>query len=240
MRIIFCDDDNEILEKLQKYITEFFATFGNCHPEYRSYASGDALLIGEATEKPADIAFLDVEMPGTSGIYAGVTLKKRNPRVKIFVVTAYPDYLDEAMRFKVFRYLSKPIDKARLFRNMKDALYQYNMESKRRYPIETSDGVVTVRADDIVYVATVERKVLVYTINETYVSTKTMDYWKETLILPCFYIPHRSYLINMRYISAIYKDSIRLTYDGTEKEVYLTRRKYAECKDAYLLYMAGG
>ena len=55
------------------------------------------------------------------------------------------------MRVQVFRYLSKPIDKNRLFRNLKDALYQYNMES-RAFPIVTNDGIATRRAEEIVFV----------------------------------------------------------------------------------------
>jgi len=59
-----------------------------------------------------------VERPGRNGISTGTLLKKMNPNVRVFIVTSYLDYLDHAMKFHVFRYLSKPIDKARLFRNM--------------------------------------------------------------------------------------------------------------------------
>ena len=111
MRIVFCDDDIEILNQLQRYVSEFFRGLGSTMPEFASYASGDELLEHETS---LDIAFLDVEMPGRSGIYVGTILKKINPQAKIFIVTSYPDYLDEAMRFQVFRYLSKPIDKNRL------------------------------------------------------------------------------------------------------------------------------
>ena len=51
--------------------------------------------------------------------------EKRNPDIIIFIVTSFLEYLDEAMRFHVFRYLTKPIDKQRLFRNLKDALQLY-------------------------------------------------------------------------------------------------------------------
>ena len=91
-----------------------------------AYTSGDDLLL---KERYADIAFLDVEMPGRSGIHVGARLKEYNPKIKVFIVTSFPDYLDEAMRFQVFRYLSKPIDKSRLFRNLKDAVYLHNMET---------------------------------------------------------------------------------------------------------------
>lgn len=233
MRIVFCDDDHMILLQLQKLVQNFFSTLGGTQPEFAAYDSGDLLIQNETR---VDIAFLDVEMPGISGIHIGVKLKERNPQVKIIIVTAYPDYLDEAMRFQVFRYLSKPIDKTRLFRNLKDAVYAYNMES-REYPITTSEGIFIRRAEEIVCVETTERKVTVHTTDEQFVSSKTIDYWRQTLDLPCFYSTHRSYIINMRYVFNIYKDTVVLKYADREKTVFLSRRKYSQFKDAYLMYM---
>ena len=65
-------------------------------------------------------------MPGMNGIYVGNELKKSNPAVIIFIVTSYSEYLDEAMRFHVFRYLSKPLEQQRFFRNMQDAVNLYH------------------------------------------------------------------------------------------------------------------
>lgn len=233
MRILFCDDNLEILDQLQGYVLEFFSELGGAKPECVSYSNGDALL---EVEQNADIAFLDVEMPGTSGIQVGAKLKERNPHIKIFIVTSYPDYLDEAMRFQVFRYLSKPIDKKRLFRNLKDAVYQYSMDT-REYPIVTAAGIMVRRADEIVCVEAIDRKVLVYTTDAVLQSTNNMDYWRETLALPCFYSTHRSYIINMRYVNTVFKDKILLKYGDVCKEAYLTRRKYTSFKDTYLLYL---
>ena len=115
MRIVFCDDDPMILRQLLSLVKEYFASLGGIEPEYTVYRSGDELI---RQGEQFDIAFLDVEMAGVSGIHVGAKLKEKNARIKIFIVTAYPDYLDEAMRFQVFRYLSKPIDKTRLFRNL--------------------------------------------------------------------------------------------------------------------------
>ncbi len=62
---------------------------------------------------------------------SGNTLRERYPNILIFIVTSFMEYLDDAMRFHVFRYLSKPIDRQRLFRNLDDALAQYHASSKR-------------------------------------------------------------------------------------------------------------
>ena len=91
-------------------------------------------LLADAMDK--DIVFLDIEMPGLNGIYVGNELKNKNPNIIIFIVTSYSEYLDDAMRFHVFRYLSKPVDPNRLFRNLKDAIELYNT-TVTKIPIET-------------------------------------------------------------------------------------------------------
>ena len=233
MRVIFCDDDSIILEQLHLYVSEYFEQLGGIIPEFACYSSGDALLNAKAR---ADIAFLDVEMPGVSGIRVGAKLKELNPNIRIFIVTSYPDYLDEAMRFQVFRYLSKPIDKNRLFRNLKDAVYQYNMES-REFPIVTNEGVFVRRAEEIICVEATQRKVLVHTIDGALQSTQNMEYWRQTLTLPCFYMTHRSYIVNLHFVNSIRKDTILLKYRNREMTAYLTRRRYTAFKDTYLWYM---
>lgn len=233
MRILFCDDDPQISSQLHKLVLSYFQQIGAKPPECAVYSSGDELL---RSETRADIAFLDVEMPGISGIHVGAELKQRNPYIRIIIITSYADYLDEAMRFQVFRYLSKPIDKNRLFRNLKDALYQYNMDTKE-YPIVTADGVFIRRAEEIVCVETSLRKTHVYTTGQIFTSTNNMEYWHRTLSLPCFFQTHRSFIVNMRFVSSILKDSIILKYQSKEKNAYLARRKFSEFKNAYLLYL---
>lgn len=233
MRVIFCDDNTADLDQMQKYVADFFHRFGTAQPEYAAYTSGETLI---AQETQADIAFLDVEMPGMSGIHVGVHLKKWNPNIKIFIITAYPDYLDEAMRFQVFRYLSKPIDKNRLFRNLKDAIYRYNMDTVE-YPIETGSGILICRAEDIVCVETSQRKTKVFTVDGVLESTQRMEHWLKLLTLPCFFSPHRSFIVNMKYVHSFSKDTILLRCHGMERTAFLTRRKYTQFKDTFLLFL---
>ena len=105
MRIVLCDDDKDVLNLLKKYLQEYFSSGRLAQPAYSEYMSGEELLRAESRGgmEKVDIAFLDVEMLGLSGIHTGARLKKLYPKIKIFIVTSYPDYLDEAMRFHVFR-----------------------------------------------------------------------------------------------------------------------------------------
>ena len=97
-----------------------------------------------------------------NGIYVGNELKKANRNVIVFVVTSYSEYLDEAMRFHVFRYLSKPLDKQRFFRNLKDALAYYNSITLK-IPVETKQAVYSFPASQIIAIEAQGRKVIVHT-----------------------------------------------------------------------------
>ena len=190
MRILICDDDNLILKQVQKYIIDFYEKNHLKLPEIVCFSDGESLLSDKGKQ---DILFLDVEMSGMNGIYVGNELKRRNKDIIIFIITSYIEYLDEAMRFHVFRYLSKPLDKQRFFRNLKDALKLYTASSIK-IPIETKHALYTVPASELIMIEALGRKVMIHTTAKDLESVHTIQYWKESLPENCFFQSHRSYI----------------------------------------------
>ena len=230
MRILICDDDALIIERLQKYIKIFFENIDVKCPELICFSDGESLL---ADKGEKDILFLDVEMPGMNGIYVGKELKKKNENIIIFIVTSYSEYLDEAMRFHVFRYLSKPLDKQRFFRNMKDAVDLYNTMTVK-IPVETKQGVHTLLASSVIAVEAQGRKVTVHTTLCDFESTHNMQYWLELLPKNRFFQTHRSFIINLEYVTDFDRNLVHM---ADNQSAYLTKRKYSSFKEAYLLYL---
>ncbi len=231
MRIGICDDDDLIIGQLQKYIRAYF---DNAHikcPEMGCFHNGESLL---SDTNGIDILFLDVEMPGMNGIYVGNELKKRNRNIIIFIVTSYAEYLDDAMRFHVFRYLSKPLDKQRFFRNMKDAIDLYNSMTIT-LPIETKEGLHTLPASPVIAVEAMGRKVIVHTTLRDFESIHNMQYWEDTLPKNRYIRTHRSFIIGFEHVTDFDHSTIHLA--GGQVSAYLTRRKYSAFKNAYLLYL---
>ena len=234
MRILLCDDDPGVLQQMEHLLSKFFQQIGAKPPEIALYTDGEELIRSRDT---GEIAFLDVEMPGLSGIYTGERLKKANPRIKIFILTSYMDYLDEAMKFHVFRYLSKPVDEKRLFRNMREALYQIEMETEP-IPIETKAGVIIRQAEDIIYIETDRRKTNIITVDQVYETVHPMRDWESLLRIGCFFQTHRSFIVNMRYVTAFTKDIVTLADPGGQTyTAYLTKRNYSSFKNAFFLYL---
>ena len=232
LRVAICEDVLSELQKQTQIIQSIMARLSK-NVKFFCFRSGEELLMETDTTGNMDIVFLDVEMPGLSGISVGTSLKKSNPDVIIFIVTSYSEYLDDAMRFHVFRYLSKPIDKQRLFRNLKDALSLYH-SLHIRIPVETRQGIYSIPAADIVCVEADQRKVIIHTTTDHFLSVHTIQYWIQTLTMNCFIQTHRSYIVNMAHITHF---DHQLIYFDINLTAYLTRRKYRVFKEAYLLYL---
>lgn len=231
MRILICDDDMLILEQIHKLLKSYFESAHLKIPEIISYSNGESLLLDKSSK---DIVFLDIEMPGMNGIYVGNELKSQNRNVIIFVVTSYSEYLDDAMRFHVFRYLSKPLDKQRFFRNLRDALNCYNTITQK-IPIETHNGISALPSSYIIAIEAQGRKVIVHTIKKDYISVHNMSYWSEHLPENSFFQTHRSFIVNFEHITDFDHTTIHLFTNSFT--AYLTRRKYTAFKNAYLLYL---
>ena len=231
MRIIICDDDILIQQQLNKLLHEYFDKAKVKCPEIIIYDCGEKLLADTGSK---DIIFLDIEMPGFNGIYVGAELKKANDKVIIFIVTSFSEYLDDAMRFQVFRYLSKPIEHLRLFRNLKDALQLYST-STNVVAVETKDTTHTLPLSDIVFIETLGHTVIVHTIAGDYKSVEKMAYWANTLLSRSFFQSHRSYIINLHHVSSF--DHAMIYLYNNHFKAYLTKRKYQEFKTAYFLYL---
>ena len=231
MRILICDDDLLIVEKLQKYLKSYFSHLHLSCPEIVCFSDGESLL---ADPGDKDILFLDIEMPGFDGIYVGNELKKKDKDIIIFIITSYSEYLDEAMRFHVFRYLSKPIDRQRLFRNLKDALDLYHSRLVK-VPIETRQGVHVIPVSSIIMLEAQGKKVIVHTTTQDFEAIHTMPYWLELLPSNRFFQTHRSFIVNYEHITDFDRMLVHLA--NGQFDAYLTKRKYSAFKEAYLLYL---
>ncbi len=233
MRILICDDDRFIIEEIKQYLEEYFSQSDYAMPEIADFSDGDSLLADEGAK---DLVFLDIEMPGLNGISVGNTLKEKNPHVFIIIVTSHErQYLDDAMAVPVFRYLSKPLDRKRLFRNLDDAMRSY-CELVFPVAIDTGTSVVTVSAADIIFIEAQTRATLAHTVSGVYSTKTSLRSWSKTLNNGAFFQTHKGYLVNMRHIKSFENDLI--AFDACEEQAYLSRRNCKEFKRSYLFYIS--
>jgi DNA-binding LytR/AlgR family response regulator len=74
---------------------------------------GGAALEAIAARQP-DVAFLDIRMPGLSGLEVAAALADCSPRTQVVFVTAYDQYAIDAFERGAVDYLQKPVAPERL------------------------------------------------------------------------------------------------------------------------------
>ena len=121
-----CDDNKSITDEVYKLLKDIEQKSKN-EFDIDIKNRGDFIF---SSSKLYDIAIVDIEMPGVNGLKLSEKLKDLNSDVIVIILTSFQNYLDNAMRIHVFRYLSKPIDKNRFYENFNDALTEYKFLSK--------------------------------------------------------------------------------------------------------------
>ena len=99
-------------------------TLAQCWPELEIVASvpNGLAAVEQALALRPDVLFLDIRMPGQTGLEAAETLLERwddaRPFPQIVFVTAYDDYAVQAFERAALDYVLKPVSEARLARTV--------------------------------------------------------------------------------------------------------------------------
>ena len=231
MRIIICDDEILWINEIKNKLIEIFS-FKGIVPEFECFTESEEAY---NSENFYDIAFLDVEMTVYSGIEVAEKLKAVNPYIVIFIVTSYDKYLDDAMDLNVFRYIKKPLDKKRLETSINKALDTID-NNVISFFLKNGKTSINILSDDIIFVETVGRNTRVVTVKGEFTSENKMDFWKSKLIASFFYPVHKSFIINMKYITNYQRDTVTLS---EKYDIPIAYRKQALFRSYFLKFFGG-
>lgn len=231
MKIVICDDEKTYVNDIKKNV-EFFLQEKNIETEFDLFVDSQLLL---STDTCYNIAFLDIEMGEVSGIKIAEHLKKINPHIIVFIITAYNHYLDEAMDLNVFRFISKPLDVRRLFSGLEKALLLLD-NTEIYFYLKNNNERKKVFTDDILYIEIVGHSTKIVTVSEEYISENKMSFWKEKLTASYFYQVHNSFIINLKYITQYQRDSVVI---NNKYAVPIAYRTQAAFRKYFLKYNSG-
>jgi two-component SAPR family response regulator len=97
------------------------------------------------------LAFVDISMPGESGMQFAAKLEASNSRVKVVFVTSHKEYAVKAYELSVLDYLVKPVSQERLQRTVNRVLNNWNMPpALLTEDSENSQRVVLTMLGDVV------------------------------------------------------------------------------------------
>ena len=180
---------------------------------------GSALeAMKELRDNPAQLLFLDIQMPELSGIEFAKILPSDT---KVIFTTAFQQYAIEGYKVTAIDYLVKPISYDDFLRAANKALDWFNVSVRQqvyaedRFMFVKSDyKLVRVALDDILYIEGLKDYVRIYMKDgQKIMSLMNMKKLEEYLPRPEFLRTHRSYIVHMTKAQSI--DRFRIVF-GSE------------------------
>ena len=201
-------------------------------PELRIVAACEdgASALEQLAEKQPDIAFLDIRMPGISGIQVARALGELSPRTQVVFVTAYDQYAIDAFEQGAMDYLLKPVSDERLLATRErllarlpsarndDAVLERLLQRLGNAPprtdapplawITASNGrdTVLIMLEDVVYFRADNKYTTVVTAAGESLLRTPLRELLGALDAQQFRQVHRSTIVNMKAVAAVSRD----------------------------------
>jgi len=164
------------------------------------------------SENSIDLIFLDVEMPGISGLEL---IDKLPYLPQIVITTSNTEYAYDALEYEVTDFLKKPITFPRFSKSVEKAFthqkqldQRSHLSAQKELYVKSDGRLIRLDYDDILYFENVGDYVKVMTTNSNHIIYGALKAIDEKLVHPRFLKVHRSFIVNLDKIVDIEDNSI--------------------------------
>ncbi|WP_343673746.1 LytTR family DNA-binding domain-containing protein [Chitinophaga sp.] len=217
IRCLIVDDETLAQDVIESYIREFPVI-----ELARKCSNAIEALEALQQEDNIQLVFLDIKMPGLSGINMLKTLPQ--PPAIIFT-TAYPQHAVEGFELNAADYLVKPFSFERFMLAVNKV--RHKIELEKRPP--TAQGYFTVKADkrihklnfeDVTYINSIGDYLKIFLKNgKVIITSETLKSIAESLPANLFLRIHKSYIVAVR--SILYIEGNQLVIEGASLPIGL-------------------
>ncbi|MFC7330352.1 LytR/AlgR family response regulator transcription factor [Marinactinospora rubrisoli] len=193
-----------------------------------------------AAEDPVDALFLDIHMPGPSGIDLARFISALALPPAVVFVTAHEDFALTAFELRAVDYLLKPLREERLADTV-DRLVRLRpgRADRTRVPVELGGRIRFIERSDIWYVEARGDYVRLRTAEGSFLIRSTLGALERDWAGDGFVRIHRSVLVAARHVSELHLDGARAKVKVGEELLLVSRRQTREVRDQLVHRLAG-
>lgn len=207
IKAIIIDDESQARRLLNKLLQQYCAQV-QVIDECADLPNG----VKSIRKHKPDLVFLDIEMPGHSGLELLDFFDEKEIQFGIIFTTAYNEYAVKAFKLSAVDYLLKPLDKEDLIQ----AVERFERRYKKEVIVETQQELADTKIaipigqsirffeiNDIVFLKAENTYTEIHLKNNSQkiLVSRTLKNFEDTLTNhSAFYRCHKSYIINTNYI----------------------------------------
>ncbi|MCR4780068.1 MAG: LytTR family DNA-binding domain-containing protein [Ruminiclostridium sp.] len=182
-----------------------------------------------------DIYLLGVSMHGSSGIELGKLIHSRYPNAPLIYVTRSKGHALDAFSVNALRYILKPVNYMEFVSALDFAYIVHRAVPRNMVTVRMPGAVTSLNEDDVVYIENNVRSMKYVMkdgeiVNGTRRNISFENFFAPLLSSGKFVQPHKSFIVNLNYISSMRTSSISLS---TGVNIPISRRHITEVHEAY-------
>lgn len=207
--------------------------------------STEAASVREAIDKlkeyPCDVMFLDVNMPGATGLQLAEALKRMKFPPAVVFVTAYSEFALDAFKVNAVDYLLKPVETKRLSeaisRVREHVKVNANSQAKERISVESGGKKVLVNIDSIRFITARDDYSYLENDKNHFYSTLSLAQLEKRLDGHGFFRVHRGFLVNLAHVDEVESKNgtLQLTLNSVDEKIPVSRRRASSLRKALKL-----
>lgn len=198
MRVGICDDEDAQISALAAQCIACCREIGTeCHiVEFRSGQE-----VADYKGELLHLLFLDIEMPGMSGVQAMKLIETSNFVWRIVFVSSHVEEVWAAFGLKTLDFGRKPVSYDSVMKWIKMALQEFSEEIVIKFDKDNTDTYQMV--SNIIYLEAEGNYVKVHSKERNFLVSRNLKYWEDKLPGKYFVRIHKSFLVNFEYIDYI-------------------------------------
>ncbi len=231
MKFVLCEDEPTSWQ----FMNTTLVKWGQLRGEpvmVMAYSSAEELLFKQKDWTEADGLILDIELKGMNGMELAKKIREKDEHIPILFATAYEKYVFEGYEVGAVSYLMKPLQPDKLYQAL-DRMREQCRRNEEVLLTNSGDENTKVYLNEILYIESYGHYTVIHTKEEVIETRRSIGELQTVLADKYFYMPHRSYLVN---ISRIRKITKQLVVMDSGEELPIARGKWEAVNQAYLNY----
>lgn len=235
MNIAICDDEQAQLDFLCACV-EKWGKKQKIDCNVSAFQSANALWM-EYEKERYDLALLDIQMPGQSGMELAGELRRRHDDIGIIFITGIVDQMAQGYDVDAIHYLLKPVEESKLFEVLDRALTRVDAQEKKLLFKGRGDETIAVPEHEVEYLEARAHDTLLVCTGGDFQLPVSFGEAVSTLPAGRFIKCHRSYMVHLRAVRRIEKYGITL---DSGRVIPVSRRMYGDVNRAFITFYKNG